>query len=49
MDMKKRDFLGLAAGVGAVAGLAAAGDVQAQDRRAGSAHGMRPLRGLRRG
>jgi 4-hydroxy-2-oxoheptanedioate aldolase len=36
MDMKKRDFLGLAAGVGAVAGLAAAaGPGQAQPRRPG--------------
>ena len=34
MDMKKRDFLGLAAGVGAVAGLAAAaGPAEAQPRR----------------
>jgi 4-hydroxy-2-oxoheptanedioate aldolase len=34
MDMKKRDFLGLAAGVGAVAGLAAAtGQAEAQPRR----------------
>jgi 4-hydroxy-2-oxoheptanedioate aldolase len=34
MDMKKRDFLGLAAGVGAAAGLAAAtGAAQAQGRR----------------
>ncbi|HEX4117815.1 MAG TPA: hypothetical protein VHX99_03360, partial [Rhizomicrobium sp.] len=31
--MKKRDFLGLAAGVGAVAGLAAATTAQAQPRR----------------
>jgi len=34
MDMKKRDFLGLAAGVGAVAGLAVAtGAAEAQGRR----------------
>ena len=31
MDMKKRDFLGLAAGIGAMAGLA--GEAQAQRRR----------------
>jgi 4-hydroxy-2-oxoheptanedioate aldolase len=36
MDMKKRDFLGLAAGVGAVAGLAAAvGPAEGQPRRPG--------------
>src|ERR1700743_3132390 len=34
MDMKKRDFLGLAAGVGVVAGLAAATSAEAQPRRA---------------
>ncbi len=33
MDMKKRDFLGLAAGVGAAAGLAAATTAKAQPRR----------------
>ena len=48
MDMKKRDFLGLAAGVGAVAGLAAAGEAQAQGRRASPAGGPIPTgdRGL---